>query len=484
MSSTRPLPLRQWTVSSLALALLAGAAFASSHREAPGILSSPQVDGTDFYLFRSYEPGREAYTTIIANYNPLQDPFGGPNYFPLDPDAAYDLHISNDGDVVEDITFRFRFSVFSPFVALDVGEPGATESVAIPLTAAGAIGPGFGAAAANEGRNYRVEVLRGPADDPDSMQLATNPTNGLPLFGVPLDNAGNKTFPNYAAYASGFVYPISIPGCSGNGRVFAGQRKESFAVNLGEIFDLVNTNPVGPPDGETSSTAGKNITSLILEVPTSCLTARSTIIGGWTTASLPRERYLLDAPTYGQPESHGGGFLQVSRLGNPLVNEVAIGLPDKNRFNASHPSSDTQFLKYVTHPTLPELLQLLFGVTAPNQFPRADLVQVFLTGVDGLNADGSVGEVMRLNTAIAPTARAQQNNLGVVGGDLAGYPNGRRPGDDAVDISLRAVMGVLLPAGVAPSGQLPYTDGALQNAAQFDNAFPYLTTPLPGSPAN
>ena len=177
--------------------------------------------------------------------------------------------------------------------------------------------------------------------------------------------------------------------------------------------------------------------------------------------------------------------MQVSRLANPLVNEVAIGLPDKDLFNASHPKDDAQFLKYVTNPTLPELLEILFfdaGVRAPNLFPRNDMVQVFLTGVPGLNADGSVGEMMRLNTLVAPVPRDQQNNLGVIGGDLAGYPNGRRPGDDTVDISLRAVMGVLLTPDVAPSGQLPFTDGALQNAAMFDDAFPYLTTPIAGSP--
>lgn len=453
---------------------------ASSHREAPGILSMPQVDGTDFYMFRSYEPGRAGYVTLIANYNPLQDPYGGPNYFPLDPDAYYDIHITNDGDAEEDLTFRFRFRQNSPFVALDVGDAGSTQSVPVPLINVGPIAAG-NAAFANLYRSYTVRVLRGNVEAPQSVEFATNPATGRGAFGMPLDNIGSKSFPDYESYANRFILDIQIPGC-GMGRVFAGQRKESFAVNLGETFDLVNLNPLGEPDAEVSSTADKNITSLALEVPIDCLTGDSSVIGGWTTARLPRTRNLTNTPTFDQPADHFGDLVQVSRLANPLVNEVAIGLPDKNLFNASHPRDDAQFLPYVTNPTLPELLEILFGVEAPNQFPREDLVQVFLTGVPGLNQDGSVGEFMRLNTAIDPTAAAAQQPLGVLANDLAGYPNGRRPGDDTVDISLRAVMGVLLPPDVAPAGLLPFTDGAEQNAAQFDDAFPYLTTPLPGAP--
>lgn len=468
--------------------------FGSSHREAPAILGSPQVDGTDFYMFRSYEPGREGFVTLIANYNPLQDPYGGPNYFPLDSNAVYDLHITNNGDVEEDLTFRFRFvqdtnpnSGGSPFISLPIGG----IDVPIPLTAIGPAGTGIGVDNLNLQRRYTIEVLRGAVENPSSRGFAVNRRNGGNIFSSPMDNIGDKTFPNgYESYARLFVSDLGIPGC-GDGRVFAGQRKESFAVNLGEVFDLVNLNPVGPPDGERSDTEDKNITSLILEVPTDCLTAESTVIGGWTTARLPRIRTLVDSPTFGSPTQQGGDLVQVSRLANPLVNEVAIGLPDKNLFNASHPRDDgANFLTYVTHPTLPTILQVLFGVQAPTNFPRNDLVAVFLTGIDGLNADGSVGEIMRLETAIDPTSRGEQDFLGVLGGDAAGYPNGRRPGDDTVDISLRAVMGVLCHVGLgvcdpddAPDGLLPYTDGAAQNALQFDDRFPYLTTPIPGSPS-
>jgi Domain of unknown function (DUF4331) len=459
---------------------------ASSHREAPAILSTPQVDGTDFYMFRSYEPGREGFVTLIANYMPLQDAYGGPNYFPLDPAAFYDIHIDNNGDAVEDLTFRFKVTNPSAGLTIPVGG----VDVAVPLlNLAPVTTPGSGAM--NQKRLFTVRLIHGDVSSSTSQTaFLTNARTGGAFFASPFDNAGPKTFPNYAAYASNFIQQIQFPGC-GTGRVFVGQRRESFAVNLGETFDLVNiADPVGDPNAVGSTIADKNITSLALEVPIDCLTADSSVIGGWTTASLPRTRVLTENPTYEDPNVQGGDFVQVSRLGMPLVNEVVIGLPDKNLFNASHPRNDGQFATYVTNPTLPELLEILFGVQAPNNFPRADLVAAFLTGVPGLNANGSVAEMQRLNTDIAATARANQSNLGVFGGDNAGFPNGRRPGDDVVDIELRAAMGLICHIGLgvcnpadAPSGMLPFTDQTLQISTQFDNAFPYLTTPLPGSPS-
>jgi hypothetical protein len=200
---------------------------------------------------------------------------------------------------------------------------------------------------------------------------------------------------------------------------------------------------------------------------------------------------------YENPSFEGGAWTQVSRLSAPLVNEVVIGLRDKDRFNASQPRDDAQFATYVTNPTLPELLEVLFGaagVMAPNAFPRADLVAAFLTGVPNVNANGSTAEMMRLNTALPATPKGMQNSLGAAacfvngvltldnpGCDPAGFPNGRRPGDDVVDIELRVAMGYLLPPAMAPSGQLPFTDAALQEDAQFDAAFPYLRTPTPGA---
>ncbi|WP_164929156.1 DUF4331 domain-containing protein [Gloeobacter violaceus] len=466
----------------LALGLLAGlgapAAFASSHREAPFITQHPKLDGTDWYMFNSYETGREGYVTLIANYLPLQDAYGGPNYFTLDPKARYDINIDNDGDAKIDIRFRFNFQNTLNDIALDI----AGKQISIPFVNIGPTTVG-NTANLNVVETYTVEHWRN-----GKVQQVTDAKTRGARFTKPADNIGNKSFPDYAAYANSYIYDIKIPGCSTNGRMFVGQRKDPFVVNLGEVFDLVNvTNPLGPVNAEADDLADKNITSLILEVPTSCLTAGGDpVIGGWTSSSAPANRTLLPNGSYLNPATETGPFVQQSRLANPLVNELVIGLKDKNSFNSSLPQSDVQFADYVTNPTLPAVLELLFGTAAPTVFPRNDLVSVFLTGVDGLNKPKSVtpAELMRLNTSIPPTPADKQNTLGVVGGDLAGYPNGRRPGDDAVDISLRAVMGVLLPPDQAPSGTLPFTDGAFHDASFYDTKFPYLRTPIAGSPNN
>ena len=459
-------------------------AVASSHREAPGILASPQVDGTDFYMFRSYEEGRDGFVTLIADYNPLQDPYGGPNYFPLDMDAAYDIHVNNngpdnpDGQIEEDITFRFSFIQSSTFFTLPIDG----QDVAVPLSNIAPFGIGFGNML-NQNRIYSVEVIRGDVDNPTSRTLATNRGTGGNSFGVPFDNVGEKSIPNgYAAYANLFIHDLGIPGCE-DGRVFVGQRKDPFAVNLGEIFDLANiTDPLGNRGGERSDTEDKNVTSLHLEVPTDCLTeGGSGILGGWTTARLPRNRTLTDDPTYENPDQQSGDLVQVSRLANPLVNEVAIGLPDKNLFNAAHPGDDgANFLQYVTNPTLPFLLQTLFPGTlfAPTNIPRNDLVKVFLTGFPGLNADGSVGEVMRLNTAVPFTPFFLQNNLGVAGGDPAGFPNGRRPGDDVVDGTLRAAMGAFC---FVPDPNADPTDDEFNATLLGSNVVPPVNTTRTGN---
>jgi len=474
------------SASTLLLAWLCSAppADASSHREAPGITNTPKLDATDFYMFRSYESGREGYVTFVANYLPLQDPYGGPNYFALDPDAFYDIKIDNDGDAKEDITFRFRFQSRTKSIALQIGAPGRTRTVDIPLINAGPIVAGD-TAALNRIESYTVDVLRGyNRFGYIGRNGLTSVANGSREFTKPVDNIGQKSLPDYAAYAADFVYDVNIPGC-GQGRLFAGQRKDPFVVNLGETFDLINLNPVGDVAGAEDTLCDKNVTALVLEVPIACVVSSpaNSTIGAWTTASLPIRR--LDSPDRAARAAVVGGngaFAQVSRLSMPLVNEVVIGLSAKDRFNASEPKDDAQFLTYVTHPTLPALIQLLFNVPAPSAFPRTDLVAAFLTGLDGLNRTARPAEMQRLNTSIPPKAAAQQSNLGALGGDLAGFPNGRRPGDDVVDIELRVAMGALLDAAAAPAGQLPLTDGAFVDASYFDETFPYLRTPVPGSP--
>ncbi len=472
------------------IALPGASALASSHREAPFITEMPKVDGTDLYMFMGYEQGREEYVTLIANYLPLQDSYGGPNYFSLDPDALYEIHVDNDGDAREDITFQFRFKNQLRNTSLSIGG----KQVAIPLINSGMIGAGD-TAALNLLESYQVSVVRGHRRT-GQRRPVTNADTGAETFAKPVDNIGNKSIPDYAAYAATHVYNVNIPGCDKRGRVFVGQRQEPFVVNLGEIFDLINTNPLGPVDGEPNTIADENITSLILEVHKSCLAKKDDpVVGAWTTASLRQGRLLSPGAEGMPPTKEGGAWVQVSRLGMPLVNELVIGLKDKDKFNAAKPEHDAQFASYVTNPTLPALIELLFpSAPAPTKFPRQDLVTAFLTGVPGLNKPGHVSpaEMLRLNTSIAPAAQGAQHNLGVLGGDNAGFPNGRRPGDDVVDIELRVAMGVLctlnnpavfgcVPAD-APAGAAPVTDGALVNDAMFDAAFPYLKSPLPGSP--
>jgi hypothetical protein len=508
------------------LALAAAPALASSHREAPSITTMPKVDGTDFYMFQSYEPGRSGYTTLIANYQPLQNPTGGPNYWTMDPDAIYEIKIDNLGKAVEDITFQFKFTnrlVNGTGITLNVGG----QTLPIALRQAGQVTVNL-APALGEIESYTLAMITGPARTGKRVAI-TNAANGGEVFGKPLDDIGQKTEPDYGKYAARFIYDINIPGCPQTGRVFVGQREEAFAVNLGETFDLVNYVPIegdsapfkgdhkGFPGGITQNRnnddlVGKqNVTSLALEIPTSCLTgAGNGVIGGWTTSSLPQARLLTPNPTYSAPSVQSGAYVQVSRLGMPLVNELVIGLPQKDLFNASQPAGDGALAAYVTNPTFPAILNILFRAPvnatlgtnipdlAPSNFPRADIVATFLTGIKGLNQMKTVtgSEMLRLNTAVPPTPYAKQQTYGVAADDLAGFPNGRRPGDNVVDLTLRVAMGRLCypvpingtqtdlglckPAD-APVGNVPFTDGAPISARDLQTGFPYLNNPIPGS---
>jgi hypothetical protein len=515
----------------LGLVALPFAVHASSHREAPQITETPKVDGTDFYMFRSYEATRDGYVTLIANYLPLQDAYGGPNYFTLDPKAVYDIHIDNNADAIEDLTFRFRVQNTYQDVSIDTGA-GVNLAVPVITTAPMGIGP---AATMVNGLNvietYNVDLIRGARTNAGSA--LSNATGGSTTFTKPVDYVGTKSINGYTAYANNHIYTVNIPGCADTGKVFVGQRKESFSVNLGPVFDLVNFAPVDvAPRAEHGTTLGggagiaqsannniirnKNITTFALEIPISCVTSGSEpVIGGWMTASLPQGQVVNRAPRFlaaqggqanpapGTPGGsnatiEGGAYVQVSRLSNPLVNELGIGLRDKDAFNASRPADDlTNFAAYVAYPTLPKLLEGLFGVTAPT-VPRADLVATFVTGIKGVNQPANVirgGEMIRLNTSVMPKAAADQHDLGVFGGDNAGFPNGRRPGDDVVDIALLAFEGRLYQLNAndafglgpntgptnAPASGLAYTDGAPISAADFDSAFPYLKSPVAGA---
>lgn len=526
-------------------------AWASSHREAPFITTSPKVDGTDFYMFMSYESGRSGYVTLIANYQPLQDAYGGPNYFKMDPNALYEIHLDNNGDAMEDITFQFRFNNTLANGGKGVELPIGSASVAIPLTQAGTVSS-VADANLNVAETYTVKVVRGDRRR-GSAAFLTKAGTSTTTFEKPVDYIGDKTLGNsaaYEAYAQQHIHNVTIPGCSMPAKVFVGQRQEGFAVNLGPIFDLVNATPaqVLNPDLKNAFAAksiqDKNVTTLALEVHKSCLTSGSDpVIGGWTTASMRQARLLSGAPSAGHQttDKEGGAWVQVSRLGNPLVNEVVIGLRDKDKFNTSKPKDDLQFATYVTNPTLPALLGLVLvnntAGLAPTNLPRTDLVATFLTGITGLNRPANLtaaSEQLRLNTGVPPVAEGSQNRLGAAGAilaagsvagatDLAGFPNGRRPKDDVVDIALVATIGglcaineaidstnknglalssVVVPkvgtltsdcttnaltatAKAAGSNGLPNAanvhDGVDQAVVPFLTRFPYLNTPNSGS---
>ena len=534
---------------------------ASSHREAPFITKNPKVDGTDFYMFQSYGDNRLAadktsnYTTLIANYIPLQDAYGGPNYFTFDPEALYEIEIENSGDAAEDLTFQFSFAN-----ALNAASPkGITLNIggknnSIPTVQANVDqkdNPGHTITAANEAallnvqESYTINVVKGNRRT-GTVAAVKNATTNATTFVKPVDYIGSATLGNaaaYATYAAAHVYPITIPGCALPGKVFVGQRAEGFRVNLGVIFDLVNvsafgglatiTNPAlrgalnfnpaaasfAASNYQYDNTANKNVSSIELEVPTQCLTSDGKdpqttarpVLGGWTTASVRQARVINPQATYGKPSKEGGAWAQVSRLGMPLTNEVVIGIADKDRFNSSEPKDDTQFIDYVTNPTLPQVLQAIFGGASAPTFPagtvvRNDLVAIFLKGVKGVNETGSVGEMLRLNTKLPTRASGSQVDLGaaacfdyatncapagktidtcftVAGGascDTGGFPNGRRPGDDVVDIELTALLGYFVPRSDAPAGGTVLHDAVLNTETQFDANFPYLKSPHSG----
>src|SRR6476620_78281 len=295
--------------------------------------------------------------------------------------------------------------------------PSGGQDVEVPLVNIGGIGPARGDTAnLNVIETYSVDLIRGDRRTGAATAI-TNEAHGSAVFRKPVDRIGDKAIPNYPAYADQHIYDIRIPGCGLPGRMFVGQRRDGFVVNLAEAFDLINLNPLGATDAGPNVLADKNVTTLALEVPAACLTSRGgTIIGAWTTASEDKDANGEDSRD--DHKRGNGHFRQVSRLGMPLVNELVIGIREKDKFNASEPKDDAAFGKSVTNPTLPVLINALFGVPAPAS-PRNDLVQVFLTGVPGLNRPNKVrpSEMLRLNVGIPPVDAAGQNPFGVLGGD-------------------------------------------------------------------
>ena len=412
---------------------------ASSHREAPLISNDPQADNTDVYAFVS--PDKPDTVTLIASYIPFENPQGGPNFYRFGDGVLYEIHVDNNGDGVADVKFQLRF----------------TTQV-------------------RNGQTFLYNT--GPIKAPDDLNRNVYQTYTLtrmdrgvttyvagPMYTMP-DHVGAASTPGYGGNGSG-IYQFSQPDGS-SGSVFAGQTDDPFFLDL-RVFDLL----YGANLSETGndSLAGYNVHSIAIQLPRSSLrTASSPIIGVWATSS-------RQATTTRQPgsETSSGTFVQVSRLGMPLVNEVVLPISQKDKWNGSVPADDAQFLQYVTTPEVPKLLDLLYGLPAPAT-PRSDLVQVFLTGVPGLNQPPGVrpSEMLRVNLDILPTANPRRR--GVLDSDIQGFPNGRRLTDDVIDITLQAAAGILGGANVSTLG-----DGVDKNDLAFRPSFPYLALPSSGS---
>jgi hypothetical protein len=434
----------------IGLAMMPGQA--SSHREAPLTAMDPTADNTDVYAFVS--PDEPDKVTLIANFIPFQKPDGGPNFFSFDPNVVYEIMVDNNGDAVEDITFQWRFTTEVRNPATFLYNTGTVTSWDDPDL--------------NIRQSYRLTRVDGPRRTGTVRELSGR----LP---VPPPNIGPRSTPNYGGLPGG------VQQLAGDIRVFAGQRDEGFYVDLG-IFDLLG---VGSGQIE-DSTAGFNVSALVIQMPKSALARGgatptnpsdpNAIIGVWSTASRFATRTLTPG---GQMQS--GNLIQVSRLGMPLVNEAVIDLARKDVFNAIEPTSDAAALDRVTDPEVPKLLKLIFNIDSPPP-PRNDLVTIFLTGIPGLNQPANVrpAEMLRLNMAIPPSPNP--STMGVLGGDLAGFPNGRRVGDDVLDIVLQAAAGAtpLTPAfNRSPNNTLG--DGVNRNDMPYLTTFPYLGIPHAGN---
>jgi hypothetical protein len=428
---------------------------ASSHREAPLISQDPLADNTDVYAFVS--PNRSDRVTLIANFIPLEAPYGGPNFFKFDDNVLYEIMVDNDGDAVEDVTYQFRFRT-------DVRNPNTFLYNTGTITSLDS--PAF-----NVRQFYSVTQIDGPRRRGKGTVLGDD----LP---TPPVNVGFRSTPNYDALAAAAIQQLP------NGiQVFAGQRDDPFFVDL-NVFDLLAVPPVDTNNSD--SVAGFNVHTIAIEVPIAALTSNglrpsspsdsNAVIGIWSTTSRPS----VTNRGNGQ-EKHNSHFVQVSRLGQPLVNEVVIPRGVKDVFNSLEPTGDAAALGFVTDPEVPKLLAALFGIQSPPT-PRNDLVTIFLTGIPGLNQPPNVrpSEMLRLNVAIPPSANP--NPLGVLGGDLAGFPNGRRLGDDVVDIALRAMAGATpLTPGFNTGINAQLGDGVGGNDKPFLTTFPFVPSPAAGN---
>lgn len=408
-----------------------GAAHASSHREAPLISGTPQYDNTDVYGFVS--PDKPDTTTLIANFIPFEEPAGGPNFYTFADDAQYDLHIDNNGDAQSELIFRYTFKTHRRNDKTFLYNTGVVKSLDDPNL--------------NITQTYDLDVLK--LHD-QKLVSKTRLADNVPV--APSD-VGKASMPDYAKLRQQAVHKTAD-----DAQTFAGQADDPFFADL-RVFDLLYGGNLSEVGNDTLK--GYNVNTIALQVPNDLIRESSSqpVVGIWSTVQRKNAR---------------GDWSQVSRLGNPLVNEVVNPLKDKDKFNASAPWDDAQFLKNVTNPELPKLIEQIYKIKAPPE-PRNDLVDVFLKGVKGLNQPPNVrpAEELRLNTSIKPAAKPKR--LGVLDGDNAGFPNGRRLTDDVVDEALQVMEGFLV------GQKTGLTDGVNANDMGFENSFPYVAEPNSGS---
>ncbi|MCX4991992.1 MULTISPECIES: DUF4331 domain-containing protein [unclassified Streptomyces] len=412
-------------------ALQPGAASASSHREAPLISGTPQYDNTDVYAFVS--PDKPDTTTIVANWIPFEEPAGGPNFYTFADDAQYDIHIDNDGDAQGELIYRYTFKTHRKNGDTFLYNTGAVTSLDDPDL--------------NITQSYDIDLLR---LHNQKLVSKTKVADDVP---VAPSNVGKASMPDYGKLRDQAVYKLA-----GGSKTFAGQADDPFFLDL-RVFDLLyggNLTEVG-----RDTLKGYNVNSIALQVPNDMIreSEGQPVVGIWSTT---------------QRRDARGNYTQVSRLGMPLVNEVVNPQKDKDKFNASAPWEDAQFLKNVTNPELPKLIEGIYKIKAPAE-PRNDLVDVFLKGVKGLNQPPHVrpAEELRLNTSIKPTTHPKR--LGVLDGDNAGFPNGRRLTDDVIDASLQVVEGELV------GSKNDLGDAVDKNDKKFEKYFPYVAKPTSGS---
>jgi hypothetical protein len=444
----------------------------SSHREAPEISKDPVADGTDTYAFVS--PDEPDTVTLIANYIPLQKPDGGPNFYEFGDDVLYEIHVSNRGTAEPDITYQFRFH---------------TE-VRNPKTFLYNVGPISSIDDPNWNRPQFYSVKR--------VKKGYTSVLGTGLTCPPV-NVGKRSTPDYQALSDQAVHRIG-----GGRRVFAGQRADAFHVDLGSVFDLGALRPFNeahlismPNTVGVNAVQSYNVHTIALRVPIRELTrdgsvpsnpeAAKAVIGVWATASRRKSRIFdADKGRY----TGVGPWKQVSRLGNPLFNEVIVPMAEKDVWNVRAPRGDSRYAKYVNRPELQKLLPVLYPGVFPNlaayDKPRADLHAILLTGIPSGVVPGfqnytgpREADMLRLNVAIPPSG--SPNNLGLVAGDAAGFPNGRRLDDDVVTIELRAVAGLTIPLvdpSYTPDGAASAVqDGTTNTNAATTDTFPYLGLP-------